>query len=219
MPKNKRLASGLLAVPLVTILLIAGCSVGSPEPTEAPNPSPSISAPADPSATPAPPTEEEPPAPPAPSIEVGQPVDATVADQLNTDSKSQFKGYAMPDGSYIVVDRKAPLPEPVQQDVNARGEAVTQQFPRVEDATSGGAGSARSALTAEIGRQTGKQVILVTRMNGYDYDGNPVTTYWTTGAYRTPQTNTPRSRDEVIALIDAFLANTDASNYVVAWAN
>ncbi|MDF2916254.1 MAG: hypothetical protein K0S70_471 [Microbacterium sp.] len=125
----------------------------------------------------------------------------------------------MPDGSYIVVDRAAPLPDAVQQDVNGRGEAVVQQYPRVEDASGSGAADARSKLAAEIGEQTGKQAIVVTRVAGFDYNENPVTTYFTTGAHRTPQTNTPRSREEVAALIDAFLADKNADDYVVVWPN
>lgn len=53
MPK-KRTLSGLLAVPLVTIMLITGCVASPPSDNNSPTPSPSISAPADPTASPAP---------------------------------------------------------------------------------------------------------------------------------------------------------------------
>lgn len=211
MPKNKRLMSGLLAVPLVTILLIAGCSVGSPEPTETPNPSPSISAPADPSATPAPSQTEE---PPAPDVTAGATIDAETAAELNSTSKGQYRGYAMPDGSYIVVDRTAPLPEPVQADMNAKGNA-SQQFSSPEEGRSPANQAERQAITNLIAQQTGKTVIFVRRLPGFDYDGNAVVNYVPTGAGLGPD-GTIRTRAEAEAVVAAKISS-DPNAYAVVW--
>lgn len=216
MPKNKRLMSGLLAVPLVTILLIAGCSVGSPEPTETSNPSPSISAPADPSATPAPAETEE---PSAPEVTVGANVDAATAAEMNGNKDGQYRAYAMPDGSNVVIDRTAPLPDAVQADVNNKGEALAQQYPDIlQSATPAG----QQAIGQQIGaitQATGKKVILVVRVNGYMADQvTPVTNYYPTGGGMAPD-GTIRSRGELEAHINAFLSSRNANEYVVVWPN
>lgn len=213
MPKNKRLMSGLLAVPLVTILLIAGCSVGSPEPTETSNPSPSISAPADPSATPAPAETEE---PSAPEVTVGTNVDAATAAEMNGNKDGQYRAYAMPDGSNVVIDRTAPLPDAVQADVNNKGEALAQQYPNNTDIHTPNGQQAIGQQIGAITQATGKKVIMVIREAGYDYSGNAITNYYPTGGGMAPD-GTIRSRGELEALINAFLSSRNANEYVVVW--
>lgn len=213
MPKNKRLMSGLLAVPLVTILLIAGCSVGSPEPTETPNSSPSISAPADPSATPAPAETEE---PSAPEVTVGAAVDAATAAEMNGDKDGQYRAYAMPDGSNVVIDRTAPLPDAVQADVNSKGEALAQQYPNNTDIHTPNGQQAIGQQIGAITQATGKKVIMVIREAGYDYSGNAITNYYPTGGGMAPD-GTIRSRGELEAHINAFLSSRNANEYVVVW--
>lgn len=194
----KRLAAPAIA--LLTLLAVAGCA---PEPDAA----------AGLAASPVSPS------PSAPAYVAGEVVDAATAEVMAANYDGPQRGYPMPDGSYIVVDRAAPLPDAVQQDVNARGDAFTRTFPRVEDAGSGAAADARSKLMADIASQTGKQVVLVNRTEGYDYYENPVTGWWAMGAYRTPSTDTVRSREEVAALIAEFMAGRNPDDYVVVWPN
>lgn len=211
MLKNKRLASGLLAVPLVTILLIAGCTVDSPKPSESPTSAPSISAPANPTASPAPTATEAPPAP-EPEVTVGATVDAATATEMNSDSKGQYRGYAMPDGSHIVVDRTAPLPEVVQQDVNNKGAANANAHP-VDDGTNGFLRD-RETMIRDIGANTGKRVIALLRMDGYDYDGNLTTKYFFNGAFNPNQAY--GSAAEARAAADAWVASQSNPNaYVI----
>ncbi|MFK4115035.1 hypothetical protein ACI2K6_10435 [Microbacterium sp. NPDC006705] len=188
------------AIALLTLLAVAGCA---PEPDAAAG---MAASPVSPSPT-------------APAYVSGEVIDAATAEVMAADYDGPQRGYPMPDGSYVVVDRAAPLPDAVQQDVNVRGEALMQQFPRVEDATGSAAGAARSALISDLSAQTGKQVVLVNRTDGFDYYENPVTGYWTLGAYRTPSTDTVRSREEVAALIAEFMAGQNPDDYVVVWPN
>lgn len=216
MPKNKRLMSGLLAVPLVTILLITGCSVQNPSPSESPNPSPSISAPANP--TPAPSQTEE---PPAPEVTVGTNVDAATAAELNADSKGQYRGYAMPDGSFIVVDKTAPLPEAVQQDVNSKGQNYSSQFgsdPR--EGVSQQALSERGSIISEVSRNTGKRAILVLQVSGYANpdDASPTTFYITNGSGPQPVSGAFMNREEITQYVNDWLAQqSNPNDYVVIW--
>lgn len=194
----KRLAAPAIA--LLTLLAVAGCA-SEPDAAAGLAASP-VS-----------------PSPSAPAYVAGEVVDAATAEVMAANYDGPQRGYPMPDGSYIVVDRAAPLPDAVQQDVNARGDAFTRTFPRVEDAGSGAAADARSKLMADIASQTGKQVVLVNRTEGYDYYENPVTAWSAMGAYRTPSTDTVRSREEVAALIAEFMAGRNPDDYVVVWPN
>ena len=47
---------------------------------------------------------------------------------MNGNKDGQYRAYAMPDGSNVVIDRTAPLPDAVQADVNNKGEALAQQL-------------------------------------------------------------------------------------------
>lgn len=188
-----------LAVALLALLVLSGCA---PEPdTTAKDATSPVASPS------------------APAYTAGEVVDAATAEAMAADYDGPHRGYPMPDGSFIVVDRDAPLPDAVQRDANARGEAFAQAFPRVEDAHGGEAAQARSELMSEVKMQTGKQLVLVQRTDGFDYAENPITGYWTMGAYTTPKTDTPRSREEVEALVAAFLADKNPDDYVVIWPN
>lgn len=176
--RKKNLFS-LLAVPLVTVLLVTGCSVSSPDNNAGPTPSPtSSSQPANPSESPAP-VESETPAAPV-EVEAGQVVDAGTAKTLAAESKGRYKGYAMPDGSYLVVDKQAPLPEPVQDAVDARAVTVQSQNP---DVGVGDPVRAGSQLQSQLTGETGKNVILITHSLGRDSpDSAPRTVYLVFGA-------------------------------------
>jgi hypothetical protein len=207
MSKKNRLG-GLLAVPLVTILLITGCSVGSPEPTETPNPSPSISAPADPTAAPEP---TEPPAP-APEETAGAVVDAATASELNSEKNGQFRGYPMPDGSYVVVDKTAPLPAPVQQDIHNKGTNHANTY-TVDDGTNAFL-QERQKMINEVQTNTGKRAVALLRMTGYDFNENLVTKYFFNGPYQ-PDTAFG-SAAEAQAAAEAWIASQEnPNNYVL----
>lgn len=114
MPKNKRLMSGLLAVPLVTILLITGCSVQNPSPSESPNPSPSISAPADPSATPAP--SETSAVQKLEELPAGSPL--TPEDRKALKDVDGMGTYTLADGTIVLVRADEPIPPVVINDAS-----------------------------------------------------------------------------------------------------
>lgn len=217
MLKNKRLASGLLAVPLVTILLIAGCTVDSPKPSESPTSAPSISAPANPTASPAPTASE---APPAPAAEVGAVVDQATAAELGKDTKGQLRGYPMPDGSYLVVDKSQPLPEPVQQDISRKGNDYASTYV----ADTGGQPnmlSDRTKLMGSVEADTGKTAILVVKLDVYTSPDSSerTTTYFVNGRGPRPD-GVNRNRDEITAFVNDWIAKQPNPNdYVVIWPN
>lgn len=217
MLKNKRLTSGLLAVPLVTILLIAGCTVDSPKPSESPTSAPSISAPANPTASPAPTATE---APPAPAAEVGAVVDQATADALNKESGGQYRGYVMPDGSNVIVDKSAPLPEVVQQDINNKGDAtISGTLGSPKDSVSAGALANRQKLMNDVSNSTGKRAIFGLRVTVYASADSetPTTWYIFNGPFRSPQPNYPDRGSAEAAVNDWLASQPNPNDYVVIW--
>lgn len=206
---SKKNLSGLLAIPLVTIMLITGCTAPGPNVTEPPTPSPSISEPATPAPTQA----------PEPELTVGEPVDAATAAELN-EAKGDERAYPMPDGTYLLVSKNAPLPEAVQNDVNAKGTAYTTEYPSI-DPTQGTARIERdrAAVMGEVGKATGKRVIFGMKMSGYINadDANMTTYYFFNGAFQSPE---PRyySKADAEAAVNAWLSQQENPNlYVVVW--
>lgn len=207
---SKKNLAGLLAIPLVTIMLITGCTAPGPNTTEPPTPSPSISAPADPTPTQA----------PEPELTVGEPVDAETAAELN-EAKGNERAYPLPDGTYVVVAKDAPLPEVVQNDVNAKGTSHTQTYPAVSVEPGANAKSERerARVMGEIGQATGKQVVYGMKISGYTSSTatEMETFYFFNGAFPSPQ---PRynSKADAEAAVNAWLATKENPNdYVVVW--
>lgn len=155
---SKKNLAGLLAIPLVTIMLITGCTSPGPNTTEPPSPSPSISAPADPTESPAP--EETSPPLVVENLEVGAPLTAEQAKELNG-KRGTLRPYEQNDGSFIVIDVKQPLPEPVKQEVSENLGSVGNDT-----------GSALSKLNQET--STGKTIIMVRQLQMGDGNGNAV---------------------------------------------
>ncbi|MEZ3155927.1 hypothetical protein AB1K56_03280 [Microbacterium sp. BWR-S6Y] len=143
-----------------------------------------------------------------PEFEVGAVVDAATAEALNSDSKGQYRGYPMPDGSYIVVDRGAPLPEPVQQDINSKGASHAATY-TVDDGTSTFLRE-REKIIAQVGSDTGKRVVALLRMTGYDFDENLVTSYFFNGPFQPGVSY--GSLAEAKASLDAWLSTQVAPN-------
>lgn len=151
------------------------------------------------------------------AYEVGTIVDAATAAEMNGNRDGQYRAYPMPDGSFVVIDRTAPLPDAVQADVNSKGEALAQQYPNNTDINTPVGQQAIGEQVGAITQATGKKVIMVIRENGYDYDGNAITNYYPAG-HMGPD-GTIRSRAELEAHINAFLSDKDANEYVVVWPN
>ncbi|MBF9337145.1 hypothetical protein G3N30_13260 [Microbacterium lacticum] len=152
-----------------------------------------------------------------PAYEAGTVVDVVTATEMNADREGQYRAYPMPDGTNIVIERTAPLPDAVQADVNSKGEALAQQYPKNTDIHTPRGQQAVGEQVGAITQATGKKVILVIRENGYDYDGNAITNYYPTG--QMGPDGTIRSKAELEANINAFLADKNANEYVVVWPN
>lgn len=96
--------------------LISGCTPAGPEVIRPTAPAPTVSSAVEPTAEP---TE----APAEAEIVVGGTVDADTAREINRNFKSTTKAYPLSDGSYVVIDREQPLPEPVKAAVGAKVDA------------------------------------------------------------------------------------------------
>lgn len=166
---SKKNLAGLLAIPLVTIMLITGCTSPGPNTNEPPTPSPSISAPADPSASPEPTETEEPPVA-VEELEIGAPLTAEQAKELNRKVGSK-RPYETNDGSFIVIDVKQPLPEPVKQE-------VVENIATTDSSDLGGF----FRKTDEESMATGKTLIVIRYMSASDLNGNPITAWMASSA-------------------------------------
>ena len=95
--------------------LISGCTPAGPEVIRPTAPAPTVTAE---------PTEEPTEAPEEPAeIVVGGTVDEDTARELNREFKDTVSAYQLSDGSYVVIDREQPLPEPVKAEVGATVDA------------------------------------------------------------------------------------------------
>ena len=81
------------------------------------------------------------------------------------------KAYALPDGTYVVVEKDKPLPEAVQADLTAKGVAVVAAHP---DGTvdSNAAVEAMGKYTIDITRTTGKRPLIIWHIFGHPTSGS-----------------------------------------------
>jgi len=126
----------------------------------------------------------------------------------------------MPDGTYLVVDRSQPLPQPVQQDISAKGRAYASTY--VED----GGGNPnmltdRTKLIGTVEADTGKKAILVVKLDVFESPdaAERTTTYFVNG--RGPQPDgVNRDRDQIATIVADWLAQQpNPDEYVVIWPN
>lgn len=113
-------------------------------------------------------------------VEVGDLLTHEASLQLQKDSKGQKRGYPMTDGSYVVVDRFQPLPAAVQADADAKAAKVQAASPVLT--SSGNALAGIQELPGILGGQTGKRVLVVSHMSGFEYDNTPVEGWFVVGA-------------------------------------
>lgn len=184
---------------VILALLLTGCAAAE---NEAEQPTPS--------ATPT----------PTPTSAVGDVIDADTAAELN-EAKGDERGYPMPDGTFILVSKAAPLPDAVQADVNAKGTAHTQAFPAVsaEPGVNGKSERERALVMGDIAMATGKQVVYGMKLAGYlTSDASEMTTYYFfNGAFSSPE---PRyyTKADAEAAVNAWLATKENPyDYVVVW--
>lgn len=128
------------------------------------------------------------------------------------------KAYALPDGTFVVVDKDLPLPEAVQSDLTAKGEAVVAAHPdgtvNTNEAT-----QAMGKYTIDITRSTGKRAVIVWYRYGFPTvdDAEKVYFYSISGG---PGTGSDfyTDRSEVESIVNGFMADpTNASSYVLVW--
>lgn len=151
---------------------------------------------------------------------MGTLIDAEAAAELN-EAKGDQRGYPMPDGTYILISKDAPLPEAVQSDVNAKGTAHTQAFPAVSSEPGVNAKSERerARVMGEIAKATGKQVVYGMKLSGYltSTAAEMTTYYFFNGAFSSPE---PRynTKADAEAAVNAWLATKENPNdFVVVW--
>lgn len=181
-----------MAVPaaVIAVLLLTGCAPGSAMPT---------------ASTTTPPAEAAPPTPMVPAV--GTVVDEAAGYQLQKGTKGQLRGYALPDGTYMVVDRLAPLPAPVQADLNAK--AGTAQA-----ANQGGDGTEVIGLASTLGLRSGKRVLIVSSNSLYQSSDSSsrATIYWVAGAPKAM--GGMHSADEAVAAAQTYI---DAQSNPAEW--
>ncbi len=142
-----------------------------------------------------------------PTPQLGSRVSAEEALALVRGSQGEWRGYPMSDGTYVVVNKHEPLPDEVQADVTAQG---------VQHATVYGDGTStdqtylreREKMIAKVGVDTGKRVVALLRMTGYDIDENLVTRYFFNGPFQ-PDVSYG-SAAEARAALDAWLSTQEA---------
>ncbi|MDT0157804.1 hypothetical protein Q9R19_09225 [Microbacterium sp. ARD32] len=150
MPKN---LTALLAVPLVTVTLITGCSAETSDSADS-----AKSTATHPQTSPAP-TPEETQIPDEITGQPGDPLTAAEAKQLNGQIGT-LRPYEMKDGSFVLIDVKQPLPEMVKQEVAERLGSVGNET-----------GNALGALDRET--LTGKTIVMVRQIHySSAYGGN-----------------------------------------------
>lgn len=195
--------SGTVAIALVGSL--AACTSGNNNDT-APKPTATTSAPVA-SGTPAPGPSE------APKQEF--PVGAVVDPE--TSLADTQRAFPLADGSYVVVDKNQPLPEPVQTQVTAESSATTVAHGDGTD-LSDNIIAARSATKGDIQSNTGKRVIVAWDTVGYiDFNATSKSHFWALDGL--PGYPLVASRAEAEAKIAEFVASQEnPSEFTVIWA-
>lgn len=175
--------------------LISGCTPAGPEVIRPTAPAPTVTAE---------PTEEPTEAPEEPAeIVVGGTVDEDTARELNREFKDTVSAYQLSDGSYVVIDREQPLPEPVKAEVGAKIDATAESV---------SADPFHRGLTDSISSQqqaTGRQIITVIELSIYcENNGDTRTMQWNTVTDRGFNTCLG-SREAAIAAAEQFVASQD----------
>lgn len=173
--------------------LISGCTPTAPEAIAPTAPAPTVSSTVEPTAEP---TEAE--------IVVGGTVDADLAREINRDFKSTTKAYQLSDGSYVVIDREQPLPEPVKADI-----AADTTTPLA--ATAGDPIAAQTSADVLSAQQlTGRKVIAVVQVTIYcDSASVSKVTNWTTATAQ-GYGGCLGSKESAIAYAQQFVADQEA---------
>lgn len=149
----RRALASVLAVPLVTLLLITGCSVSGSDASPG-----STSAPVDPS-----PSSDASEAPAdLESLDAGAIITEEQADSLPPAWKGEtdLVGYKAADGNIYLVKVNEPLPEPVRADAQAQANTITVKTgTSVQDQdntiTQG------KAMSSRLSSSTGKKVVVI----------------------------------------------------------
>ena len=188
--------TALTALVLAAGLALAGCS-GTPDPQEtaAVTQTPGAQTP----------TSEPEPTETAPPVAEGY-TTGQVLTAEPTDLEPSQRAFALPDGTFVIVDRYEPLPEVVQAAVQASAEAATTGVAADYDAVD----AARTAVIRDVGGATAKNVVLVSQMlGGTGADGtvdpwtyNGAGTSWATKA-------------EAVAAAQAYVAGREDANTFV----
>lgn len=150
------------------------------------------------------------------TLAVGTVVDATTAQEIGTSGTQ--RAYPMADGTFVVVDRGEPLPEAVQADIDAKAVMFSEEWGSDAQVTATSASlRAREKVIADASWGTGKRPILIFKMTAFDTaESETPTTFWmVNGAGPAPDT-ARRSREEMTAVVDDWLAQQDDPDaYVV----
>lgn len=183
---------------LALSLTMTACSIESAPPALAPSAS----------VAPAP----TPSAPPAGTV-----VDAEQAAAINRDWQGQFRAYVMPDGTNVVIDKTAPLPDVVQADVNRQGAEYADTY--VVDEGGNEMLRDRKSLMGRIGYNTGKRTIIVVRLDGYlTADAEERTTHYFYNGSGPEPDGVFRTREQIAQNLDEWFATQPAPNdFVVIW--
>lgn len=144
---SKKNLSGLIAIPLVTIMLITGCTSPGPTPTDPPKPTVTQSQSPAPEETQKPPALEELPA--------GSPL--TVEDRKALKDVEGVGTYELADGSLVLVRSDEPIPEVVVTDASNKLTGMgTENDGRVV-----GPMGADSNLAKKLSAESGRNVFVI----------------------------------------------------------
>lgn len=115
--------------------------------------------------------------------------------------------YKMQDGTTVMIDRYAPLPEAVKQDLEATLAPVMAE----NKVVLGGTGESYDAMLA-AGREVGKSLVVVQQVFGNTRGGETPQLLW---AVSSPANCDPStSKDEAVACAEAFI-NGDDTRYTL----
>lgn len=148
---------------------------------------------------------------------VGAVVDSQQAADINRDWQGQFRAYAMPDGTNVVIDKTAPLPDVVQADVNRQGAEYANTY--VADVGGNQMLRDRESLMGRVAYNTGKRTIMVVRLDSYlTADAETRTTnYFYNGSGPKPD-GVFRNREQIVQnLNEWFAAQPNPNDFAVIW--
>lgn len=128
------------------------------------------------------------------------------------------RAYPMADGSFVVVDRGEPLPEAVQADIDAKAVAFSEAWGSdAQSAATSASLRAREKVMADASGGTGKRPILILKMTAYETaEAEMPTTFWMVNGAGPAPDAVRRSREEMTAIVNEWLAQQDDPDlYVV----